>query len=116
MDLEIADGVAAGFVIAAAAQFGGHFGRGQQIAHRHGFGGGEDLGGVGEDARAQFLVDQARVLGIEESEGAESQNGEEGEPDDQNAAGRTQKEAGQAGIGGDADAHLPFRLFPGRGF
>ncbi len=102
----VADGIAARFVIAAAAQLGGDPGGSGGVAHGHRFRGGENLGRIGERAGAQLLVDQPRILGVKVGERAQPQDDEEGEPDHQEAAYRSQKEPGQARALGYADLHV----------
>jgi hypothetical protein len=102
----VAGGIAARFVVAAAAQLGGDAGGRGGFAHGHRFRSGEDLGRIGERADAQLLVDEPRILGVIVGECAQPQDHEEGEPDHQEAAYGSQKEPGQAGAFGYAELHV----------
>jgi hypothetical protein len=104
----IADRIAARFGISAAPELGGDSGGRGLVAHGDGFRGGEDLGGIGEQAGAQLLVEEAGVFGVEIGKSAETDDYEKGESDDQDPAKGTEGKTRQRRVARDAHPHFAF--------
>ena len=115
MDLVVAYRITTRFVVSTAAQFGGDFQRSGGVAHRHRFRRREDFGGIGEDSRTQFFIDQPRVFGVIEGEDPETQDDAQREGNQDDASAPSQNEPGQTRSPGNPELHFPLRL-PWLGF
>ena len=111
VNLVVAHRVAAGFGVARAAQVGGDVVGSDRIAHRNRFGRGKNLGGIGKNAGAELLVDDAGVARVKVGEGAQAGDDEKRKQDDEDASGRAQNQSRHAAAARDAQLHLLLAVF-----
>ena len=110
VDLVIAYRIIPRFVVPTAPQFGRDFSRSGDVPHRHRFRRRENFGGIGEDPRTQFLVDQPRVFGVIKGEDSEPQDDAQREGNQYDASAPSDNEPGQARPPGNTEPHFPLRL------
>ncbi len=101
--------IRAGFAVAGAAQKIHQLDRGQLVAHRDDFRGRVDLGGVGEGAGAEFLIDQPRVFDVVVGKPDSTERQAKDDEDKQNLPQRAEQEADSLGPGFYSQSfRLPF--------
>lgn len=109
-DVVPADAVGAIGGVAAAAERGDELVRGEGVADADGLGGGEELGGLGERAFLEFLVDESGVMDPDGDEGDEGGYGEECDESSEDPAECAAGEEGWEGFSGLGGHEIGFRI------